>query len=268
MTENKNFEEEYQYVEETGVDENPEFNSEESERVANSSSTQNEYMSKINNLIQQPNIRRNSLIAVCGLFFLIFILKFMGKSDIEKKKDNLPSAKAPIQIANNTNPMLQKAPMGVKASILEDNTLNNLVDSQRNMQSNISALREQIGQLTNQVNTLSSTNQALVQQVAELAIKLISSQEALQELLAAKKAQPVIVRPHPNVAKVSPAQQVHYFVQAVIPGRAWLISTQGATMTVRVGSKVPGLGVVQRIDALQGRVVMSSGRVIAFSQAD
>ena len=64
------------------------------------------------------------------------------------------------------------------------------------------------------------------------------------------------------------AKPMNYYVQAVIPGRAWLIATNGSTLTVRQGSSVRGYGVVQSIDAVQGRVNTSSGRVIRFSQDD
>ena len=67
------------------------------------------------------------------------------------------------------------------------------------------------------------------------------------------------------------AQATHfpkYHIQAVIPGRAWLIATNGATLTVREGTAVAGYGMVRLIDPSQGRVTTSSGQVIRFSQED
>jgi len=67
------------------------------------------------------------------------------------------------------------------------------------------------------------------------------------------------------VAATPPAQ---YFLQAIIPGRAWLISTNGDTVTVREGTRISSYGVVRFIDAKRGRVLTSSGQVIRFSQED
>ena len=61
---------------------------------------------------------------------------------------------------------------------------------------------------------------------------------------------------------------VYYYIQAVIPGRAWLVSSQGLTITVREGTSVPGYGIVKLIDPNQGRILTSSGRTITFSQQD
>jgi intracellular multiplication protein IcmG len=59
-----------------------------------------------------------------------------------------------------------------------------------------------------------------------------------------------------------------YNIQAVIPGRAWLIATNGATLTVSQGTAIPGYGIVKLIDPVQGKVTTSSGQIIRFSQED
>ena len=269
MSDNKNFEQEYQYVDESGIDEDQQFSGNLGEKPKTNPESQKEYLSKINSIIQQPNIRRNGLIAIAGLLFLIFILKYMGKDDISKKNANPPPSEATkINIAS-TNPMLQ-APVAEKlpSTVDQSNQADRIANIEKNLQSNIESMQDKIAQLSSEVNTLATTNQALTQQMTDLASKLLVSQQALEELLAAKKAQPVIAR-QANINKPMPKKEsLAYFVQAVIPGRAWLINSQGGTLTVRVGSKVPGWGVVHRIDALQGRVTMSSGRIIAFTQAD
>jgi intracellular multiplication protein IcmG len=162
-------------------------------------------------------------------------------------------------------PVAEKLPSTVEQS----NQADRIANIEKNLQSNIESMQDKIAQLSSEVNTLATTNQALTQQMTDLASKLLVSQQALEELLAAKKALPVIPKSQANMKKaLHKSESLAYFVQAVIPGRAWLINSQGGTLTVRVGSKVPGWGVVHRIDALQGRVTMSSGRIIAFTQAD
>lgn len=270
MSDNKNFEQEYQYVDESGIDEDQQFSEKLGEKPKASSESQKEYMSKINSIIQQPNIRRNGLIAIAGLLCLLFILKYIGKDDISKKTANPIPLEATNKNLDSSNPMLQ-APVATELPSIVDqnNQADRIANIEQNLQSNIESMQDKIGQLGTQVNTLANTNQALTQQVADLASKFLANQQALEELLAAKKAQPVIAKSQTSIKKTSlKTESLAYFVQAVIPGRAWLINSQGGTLTVRVGSKVPGWGVVHRIDALQGRVTMSSGRIIAFAQAD
>ena len=74
MSDNKNFEQEYQYVDESGIAEDQQFSENLGEKPKTNPESQKEYLSKINNIIQQPNIRRNGLIAIAGLLFLIFIV--------------------------------------------------------------------------------------------------------------------------------------------------------------------------------------------------
>lgn len=68
--------------------------------------------------------------------------------------------------------------------------------------------------------------------------------------------------------KISKDKQVRqlkqFFVQAVIPGRAWLHGADGSTLTVTVGDEVPGYGRVVSIDAYSGAVTMSSGVQIQY----
>ena len=55
---------------------------------------------------------------------------------------------------------------------------------------------------------------------------------------------------------------ITYNVQAVVPGRAWLMSSTGTSFSVAIGDKVEGLGVVVDIDALNGIVATSSGKLL------
>lgn len=55
---------------------------------------------------------------------------------------------------------------------------------------------------------------------------------------------------------------VTYTVRAVVPGRAWLSASNGETMTIAVGDKLPGYGDVVDINSMNGTVVTSSGAVI------
>lgn len=55
-----------------------------------------------------------------------------------------------------------------------------------------------------------------------------------------------------------------YYVEAVVPGRAWLEGPDGDTITVAVGDSLPNLGVISKIDPYTGDVTTSSGEVIKY----
>jgi hypothetical protein len=55
-----------------------------------------------------------------------------------------------------------------------------------------------------------------------------------------------------------------YYVQAIIPGRAWLKNADGQVITVAPGDSVPGYGTVATIDSQSGLVVTSTGTKFVF----
>jgi len=58
------------------------------------------------------------------------------------------------------------------------------------------------------------------------------------------------------------AKQTGYSVQAIIPGRAWLKSDSGDTVTVAEGDILRGVGRVVRIDPYDGIVNLDTGHKI------
>jgi len=55
-----------------------------------------------------------------------------------------------------------------------------------------------------------------------------------------------------------------YFVQALVPERAWLKQSDGTTITVTRGDALPGYGEVSVIDLAQGIVMTTKGDIIGF----
>lgn len=84
---------------------------------------------------------------------------------------------------------------------------------------------------------------------------------AMDEALGANNAEPVRM-----MAKPAPAPRATYAVQAIIPGRAWLKSENGDTVTVAEGDVVKELGRIVKIDPYDGVVqVDANGRLISLS---
>lgn len=260
MADEKNINDEYQYVEEGDIEPvSPELN--ESPPPADSS----DYAEKFNSIIQKPNIRRNAIIAVVALFILLGVIKCTS-SEPPKTNDNKAQESYQQQQARLLQEKSQAAP---KAQELDTPELNQLSANQNNLQNTISGLSSQVNQLTNQVNSLNNNYQTLMQEFASLQNKLNLAVQAIEELSASQKSKRQLTpAPHHyrKVRAYTPIQYEKYYIQAIIPGRAWLISSNGQTLTVTVGSKVPGYGTVRKILPLEGRVIMSSSRILKFNQ--
>lgn len=231
-------------------------------------------------------IKRNALIAVGLVIIVIIIFKLLGSLFTSKpvEKANVP----PVSVSTvealpppiNTPTQFQSEPAVSSANTSEltsvsqteldgskiTQKLSVLEVSQQTIRSQMMTVNSQLEGVSASVNDLTIKMAALNQMIATLAAK-VDQQAQTIALLTTKTA-----RPCPIVQKqrvFAPSQPTYtYYIQAVIPGRAWLVASNGATLTVREGTTIAGYGTVKLIDPLSGRVVMSSGRVIRFSQQD
>jgi intracellular multiplication protein IcmG len=232
----------------------------------------------------KKDIKRNALIAVALVIFAMVMYKliggiFSGKSNTATKS-NLPPAPIaaeitpqqpqPIQAEIAPQPIQPAQPIQPVQPVVQENTsaLSQKVDSietnQQNVQSQVSSMNEQVGNVNNNVNNLTAQITKLNQTIADLTTQLNRQSEEITILMQRTKPKPIRrpVRPYRY------GQANIYYINAVIPGRAWLIGTNGSTLTVREGTKIAGYGVVKLIDSMEGRILTSSGRVIRFSQDD
>lgn len=68
------------------------------------------------------------------------------------------------------------------------------------------------------------------------------------------------------VEQAGPPPRIPYSVQAIIPGRAWLRSSNGDTLTVAEGDEIKGIGRVTKIDPYDGVVEINvQGRPVTLS---
>jgi intracellular multiplication protein IcmG len=143
--------------------------------------------------------------------------------------------------------------------------LQDLELSQYNLRSELNAANSRLDTINNTMNSLNEKIATLTQGITRLS-ETVEAQANRLTLMTAMQKKPKVVHKRNHFKPNFP--RVVYNIQAVIPGRAWLIASNGSTLTVREGSEISGYGVVRLIDAAQGRVTMSSGRVIRFSQED
>lgn len=231
---------------------------------------------------------RNALIVLGGLLtaFLLYSLVTWMSSRGAIPKENVaqvikpPAVKVP-QVRPETVkptevPSIQKV-MEVKTTtipvqndssvVLVDQKIKEMSVEQTKIQSNLQEMSANVNGVQTSVQDVNTKLTSLVG-VIDTLNKTIGEQAELIKGLQAKCTLPPKIKRH-HVTRRQFIAAPKYYIQAIIPGRAWLIRENGtATLTVREGTRIPGHGVVQLIDPLQGRVVLSSGAVITFGQWD
>ncbi|RUR12244.1 type IVB secretion system protein IcmG/DotF [Legionella sp. km772] len=267
---------EYKFVELDGLD-NPMMDDPDSKQSSGTSSFERPVGSS------KKDIKRNAILAL-GLIILAMVLYKIIGSFIHKKDE--VAVQQPVQPTSQiaavqptqtiqpitqptTQPVVNSAPSynPQPVNTVDNSELTKKVNAIEMAQQNV---RSEVGTVSQQVNSVNSNVQNLNNQIASLnqvinnlSTQLAKQTEEINVLMV--RTQPKRVIKHISKPMTSP---LVYYIQAVIPGRAWIIGTNGSTLTVREGTKIAGYGVVKLIDPLEGRVVTSSGQVIRFSQED
>lgn len=229
------------------------------------------------------NLKRNILVGIGALVVLLMLYKFLGYLFSSSKPTQ--TAQAPNTVVQQPEPKSAPTPLVKTQSattkpVQSVQTVENIQPVQTSMdpgldkklsrlqrgnektQDEISNINDNVdnlkGSLSNVANQISMLNKS----IAMLTEEVKQQQEQIAKLKK-KKTKKGFIRQ----GKVwVPAPQ--WFVQAVIPGRAWLISRRGKTLTVRKGSSIPGYGTVKAIDPHKGLVIMSYGKNIMYKVSD
>lgn len=222
----------------------------------------------------ENNIKRNAVIAVILFIGLMLGYKFIGsyftgeKPEISEIK---PVITASAPAPSESEPVVESSPPPSTQTVTETSEPNTEIKS--NLSSIVlgqESLNLKVATFGEQIDNMQSKMTALTDKIAELNQTLLKLNDQLDNQshtiarLSAKPVSAPVVRHRNNAER----RVIRYYIQAVIPGRAWLVAENGATLTVREGSHVPGYGLVRLIDPNQGRVMTSSGLVIRFSQSD
>ncbi|TAL58982.1 MAG: type IV secretion protein IcmG [Legionella sp.] len=219
----------------------------------------------------KKDIRKNALIVVGVVIFAVILYKIIGSWYFGKAqpvdqalKPTTTISPQPIQTVTPKPVVMEPQPQVVtqvdpdlkqKVSAIEI--------SQQGVKSQVSSLSDNVNTVNNNISSLNTQVTKMNQLIEDLTAQLAKQSDEINQLRV--RAKPKAVYRGPRRAHVA---AVMYYVQAVIPGRAWLIGTNGSTLTVREGTRIPGYGVVKLIDSIQGQVLTSSGRVIRYSQED
>lgn len=138
------------------------------------------------------------------------------------------------------------------------------------------------GELGDKIKILGKQNEALHQRLLHiqqgLGVMFSEVQNIEQRLQTINTSMQTVVlelerQKAKEIAKLSREQRpiavekkATYMVRAIIPGRAWLLRDDGATITVVRGDRVNGYGRVKEIDEQRGIVIMNQGNVFRFKE--
>lgn len=211
-------------------------------------------------------LRRVALVAL-GLVIVVFaVYKMLGMffgGGIAKK---------PVSGMEMSQPLPMKQPPAPVTSSIEQQSLPLPVATTPNkeIESKLASLESQNQSTKNdvaQVNTnLASVNQSLLalnEKLGSLSDRLDKLSTEVMTQRSQMAGMKRTVRPtHRHIVSQGNSS---YYLQAVVPGRAWIVNGAGKPMTVREGSMVPGRGRVKSIDPHQGLVIMLDGSMIRFN---
>jgi hypothetical protein len=152
--------------------------------------------------------------------------------------------------------------------IAEAPIVQSLSDSMKEQQQDIVRLKQSIDTIEQSVRTMmvdhtnrdtSAINDMLTKINNRIDI-LAQTVNTLQEQLHTLSERPLISvgQTETNSAIVAHNNQ-QWFVQAAIPGRAWLRDRSGQLMTVTMGDPITGMGIVSQINPQQGTVQTTNG---------
>jgi len=152
-----------------------------------------------------------------------------------------------------------QSPAAAMGAYIEDKSQSLTTASQQAMAQIQTQYTQQFNEFTTQNKSLQSQIQTLSTRVADMETQI---NQLVQVLTRRNHAAPPssMNTPAPHVQPArSPEVKIAYNVQAIIPGRAWLKSENGETLTVAEGDVIRDVGRVTKIDPYDGVVEINTG---------
>jgi intracellular multiplication protein IcmG len=249
-TKNKFQDEEYQFPQDEYVDEihaEPEAAPEEAEEQPLMAEASSAVRGGLAN-IWSSHKRIITIVGVLVVVSLTFtVMRSLHKSG---ELPAAPTQTAPVAAAPTVQTMVDPQVIDQLTSLKQDAATNSAVV--RQLQGQVQDLNNSLNQTRASQQQLNQSLMILVGQVQQLTteVKVLAQPKPVKVAVAAPKAKPVPV--------------ITFQIRAVVPGRAWIVGSDGQSQSVAVGDHVPQYGSVQSIDADAGVVLTTSGKTIKF----
>lgn len=199
--------------------------------------------------------RRSLILIVVGLIVVVIAMikvvdLFMAPRKAVKHEATV-TRQLPKQIVSQVTQM--PSALSQKLSILEQHDrvshakLTSIANVVNGMETNLNSLSQSV----NNMNTTLQRMNAQLQRQQKLITRLLPKKKPVKKV---KKAPPPV-----------------YYINAMIPGRVWLIRAgagDDSSLSLSPGDNLPGYGKINRIDPQQGVIHTSSGRLLRYSPQD
>lgn len=195
--------------------------------------------------------RRNILLAI-GAIVVLLVLYKIGSLLVGSKTTTAVTSQS-NQVAQPPIPTMTPTPTVTAGTTSDEIAAIQTQVAQNKAQ--LDAVQSQLNTLTNSITTVQNNLASMSTQLQALTSKLQGQHE---RVIALRPKLPVM--PHLVFIK----KPTPYFIQALIPGRAWLITPSGHTVTVSVGDHLFGYGTIVRIVPTRGIVMTSSGAILRY----
>lgn len=224
-------------------------------------------------VVKQNVIVRVSVIVAMVLLFAVVIYRCTAAPIVEKGSEKMTPVvattsypKSSIPVARSKHVILKKN-LHSQTTVAQQETSPRFDKTQAELQAQVNTLSMQISSLTNNVNSMADNLRTVSNQLSQLAVT-VGNETKLRNNLADQLKQIQMKKVVAREIDIKIPRLAQYYVQAMIPGRAWIVNSDGQTLTVSQGSPVADYGIVRYVDTSNGTVLTSSGRTITYAQAD
>lgn len=170
-----------------------------------------------------------------------------------------PQQPAPVdQSAMQAQPVTSAPPMTTTTVTTDSNVNKSVLDRIGTLeQQNLAMMNMMQTQFAQKMTDTEAQNTQMRTQVQELNARVSSMEVAFHQLTKILRGMHEGVPSTPTTRVIQP--KTGYTVQAIIPGRAWLKTDAGDTVTVAEGDVLKGLGRITKIDPYDGIVDIDNG---------
>lgn len=209
--------------------------------------------------------RRNILIAIGIIIVALSLYKLIGvffSSDMKKTVQITKTSTVATTAKPQNNSILPSVQIPTQQTSI--NTGSDLNTQLSDMHQNDVATSQQMAAISDQLSALNATTQNLGNAIDSINQQLSSLSAQIQSTQLSINALQVKQKPKITYHKVHKVPTAKWYVQALVPSRAWLVDANGRTITVAKGDLLPGYGRITYISVIHGIVNTSSGAIIRF----
>ncbi len=223
--------------------------------------------------VQQNFMLRIALIVILVLLITVLLYRCSANPLAEKTTEKIAAIPVQHTISKSQEVIVPSVPAvtlrsqsSYSGSGMTEDQFQRLEKVNSDLQSQVRDLSSQMSNLRSNVDTTTASLKLVAEQLSQLATTI--GNEAQKSAVLAEQIQQQQKNPFGATRMEAVVPQIQCALQAIIAGRAWLVCSNGETLTVRQGTQVYNYGEVRYIDAISGQVLTSSGQTITFSQED